>query len=163
VPPGRRARRPASRARRRYAGASSCRNPRVPGSTPARPSAPRATLRAAPRNLRTPSEFQRARGRTLSRGVERRCFSSARTPAPISFLVSCYLFFRLSCVSFLPLGEDPVAILRREREVVLDEALVEIRGQVRQRRPHVGVRDEREVLREVLVGIFGGDPVHQLL
>src|SRR5437868_1515404 len=46
----------------------------------------------------------------------------------------------LRVVALLPLVEDLVAVLRRIREVVLDEVLVEIRGDVRERRLHVRVR-----------------------
>src|SRR6185436_9549821 len=71
--------------------------------------------------------------------------------------------FRFRRIPLLPLREDLVAVLRREGEVVLDEARLEIARDVRQSRLDRRVRDDGEVLRVRLVGLLGRGPVHQLL
>src|SRR6266850_272936 len=71
--------------------------------------------------------------------------------------------FTLRRVALLPFREDLVAVLRGVGEVVLDEAALEVGGNVRQHRLHVRVRDDREILRVRLVRLPGGDPVHELL
>src|SRR5258706_1459665 len=125
--------------------------PRKQTSSPCRtPSETPFSATNFPNSLRIPESSRKSPLMT----VERR-YASVPTGAP--------LFFRLCRVPLLPFGEDAVAVLRGEREIVLDEALVEVGRQVREHGLHVGMRHQREVLREMLVGLLGRDPVHELL
>src|SRR5438034_8271749 len=73
-----------------------------------------------------------------------------------------FLGCRLGVVALGPLGENPIAILRFPREVVLDEPLLVVGGNEFQRLGDAGNCDDGEVFRKKRHRFGRREPVHQL-